>query len=89
MLTTTYNYVSHKNQFKNKFNLNKIELTGMIGGVLSIELYNSIIHTLFGIDKKLSYLPLMLTSVFSAVWIIYSWFLFLNFIFQKIKQKKD
>jgi hypothetical protein len=89
MLTTLFNYGSSKNQFKNKFLLNNIELVGIIGGVLSIEFYNVIIHTLFDIDKKLPYLPLMLTSVYSAIWIIYSWFLFLKFIFQKIKQKND
>jgi hypothetical protein len=42
-----------------------------------IELYNSVFNFYFGFDTKLPYLPLMITSVYCSVLILFCWVKFL------------
>jgi len=47
--------------------------TVFIMGLLPLELYCQGLHRLFGLDRKLPFLPLMLTSVYCAVGVSYVW----------------
>ena len=41
-----------------------------------VQVYCCFLHDLFGLQSKLEFLPLLLTSVSSAIGVIYSWILF-------------
>jgi alpha-1,3-glucosyltransferase len=45
-------------------------------GLILLEIYNLFIHTAFGLAVKFPFLPLLLTSVYCAVGILWSWLLF-------------
>ncbi|RNA17987.1 dolichyl glycosyltransferase, partial [Brachionus plicatilis] len=78
IISVLYNYESLKYQYSKKFKINKIELV-YLSLIIILELYNSILHFVLSFDKKLPYLPLMITSVYCSIGIIYSWLKFLIF----------
>ncbi len=45
-------------------------------GLIVLEIYNLFIHTALGLAVKFPFLPLLLTSVYCAVGILWSWLLF-------------
>lgn len=47
-----------------------------ITGLILLEIYNLFIHTALGLAEKFPFLPLLLTSVYCAVGILWSWLLF-------------
>ena len=75
-----YNYQSLKYQYGKKFLINKIEFF-YLSLIILLEFYNSVLHFMFSFDKKLPYLPLMITSVYCSIGIIYSWVKYLLFNF--------
>jgi len=57
----------------------------MLYGLVILEFYNSLFHRALGIDKRYPYIPLMLTSCYTAFVIFYCWLKFLYVIaFKKI-----
>ncbi|CAF0744393.1 unnamed protein product [Brachionus calyciflorus] len=81
VMSVLYNYEALRYQFKDGFKLKKIEIF-YLGLIILLEFYNSCLHYVISFDKKLPYLPLMLTSVYCSLGIIYSWakYLFLILI---------
>jgi len=47
--------------------------TAYLVGLLPLELYAGTVHHLLGLDRRLPFLPLMLTSVYCAVGVAYVW----------------
>lgn len=90
ILFTFYNFLSLKFQFKNDFKLNTLDKL-CLTGIIILETYNSLIHHSLSIGSKLPYLPLMMTSLFCATFIIFCWarFLFLVLIKQTKKSKNE
>lgn len=74
-----YNYESLRYQYRENFKLNKIEIF-YLSLVVILEFYSSCLHFVISFDKKLPYLPLMLTSVYCAIGVMYSWIKYLYFI---------
>ncbi|CAG2193836.1 ALG8 [Mytilus edulis] len=52
-------------------------------GIVPLEIYNSIIHPVLGLDQRLPFIPLMLTSVYCAIGIMYCWIKFYILTFQE------
>lgn len=79
ILFTFYNYSSLKFQFKGAFKMD-IPCRLALYGLIFLETYNVSIHYILSIDSKLPYLPLMLTSIYCAVFVLFCWFKFLYLI---------
>ncbi|XP_060551291.1 probable dolichyl pyrophosphate Glc1Man9GlcNAc2 alpha-1,3-glucosyltransferase [Ruditapes philippinarum] len=61
-----------------------------IVGIVPLELYNSVIHHCLGLTYKLSFLPLLLTSIYCAIGITYCWLKFYWItLHDKSKQKQS
>jgi alpha-1,3-glucosyltransferase len=45
-------------------------------GIVPLEAYCMFVHSYFGLADKLPFLPLMLTSVYCAVGVVYCWLKF-------------
>jgi alpha-1,3-glucosyltransferase len=67
-------------KIRNRFQVNLFEKF-IIFGVIIIETYNQIIHNLFGFDEKLPFLPLLITSIYCSIFVVYYWIYFLFLIF--------
>lgn len=52
-------------------------------GIIGLQAFYSFGAKMLGIEDKLPFLPLMLISTYSALGVIYSWILYLQFSLQK------
>ncbi|KAH3843091.1 probable dolichyl pyrophosphate Glc1Man9GlcNAc2 alpha-1,3-glucosyltransferase [Dreissena polymorpha] len=81
LLTTVYAFSSIANVYKDKGTSSSLPLLSTVEsvyllGILPLELYNSVGHTLLGLTDKLPFLPLMMTSVYCAIGVTYAWLKF-------------
>ncbi|XP_072941795.1 dolichyl pyrophosphate Glc1Man9GlcNAc2 alpha-1,3-glucosyltransferase [Epargyreus clarus] len=58
--------------------LNRIESLYLYG-LLIICMYENVLHSILGLDKVLPFLPLMITSVYCAIGIFYSWICYYHY----------
>jgi alpha-1,3-glucosyltransferase len=77
-----YAFFSLKYQHRQLFQMRPIHLLFLFG-IVSIELYNNTVHHLFALNERFPYLPLMLTSVFSALGVFFCWLEFLYLTLSK------
>ncbi|CAC5403214.1 ALG8 [Mytilus coruscus] len=81
LLYTVYSFYSLGNIYRIPLTLTQLPLCSTIEtlyllGIVPLEIYNSIIHPGLGLDQRLPFIPLMLTSVYCAIGIMYCWIKF-------------
>ncbi|KAK3576866.1 hypothetical protein CHS0354_012919 [Potamilus streckersoni] len=58
-------------------------------GLVLLELYNNVIHSVLGLSERLPFLPLLLTSFYCAVGVTYTWIKFYWLTFQEKPRKTE
>lgn len=54
-------------------------------GLIPLFFYENFIHSIIGLEEKLPFLPLMLTSVYCSLGVIYSWLkYYIYFMYRKL-----
>lgn len=84
---TVYSFYSLGNLYRIPWTLSQLPLCSTIETlyllcIIPLETYNSLVHPLLGLDKRLPFLPLMLTSVYCAVGVMYCWLRFYRITLQ-------
>ncbi|XP_025085252.1 probable dolichyl pyrophosphate Glc1Man9GlcNAc2 alpha-1,3-glucosyltransferase isoform X2 [Pomacea canaliculata] len=93
MLSTIYTFLSLGNIHGAQRHHLQLPLLSMLEsfylyGIVFLEVYNTFLHFLLGLSEKLPFLPLMLTSVYCAVGIVYCWLRFYSVTLQDKPKKK-
>lgn len=94
LLYTIYSFYSLGNIFRIPWTVNQLPLCSMIEtlylfGIVPVEIYNSVIHQALGLDKRLPFVPLMFTSVYCAIGVMYCWIKFYILTFQQKLKKSN
>ncbi|KAL4236972.1 glycosyl transferase [Mactra antiquata] len=81
VLTTLFNFTSLANVHREAWSYTSLPLLSTIEsiyllGVIPLELYSSIGHYILGLNHTLPFLPLLLTSVYCSIGVIYCWIKF-------------
>ncbi|XP_071121179.1 dolichyl pyrophosphate Glc1Man9GlcNAc2 alpha-1,3-glucosyltransferase-like [Mytilus edulis] len=92
LLYTVYSFYSLGNIYRIPWTLTQLPLCSTLEtlyllGIVPLEIYNSIIHPVLGLDQRLPFIPLMLTSVYCAIGIMYCWIKFYILTFQEKMHK--
>ncbi|XP_045204959.2 probable dolichyl pyrophosphate Glc1Man9GlcNAc2 alpha-1,3-glucosyltransferase [Mercenaria mercenaria] len=92
--TTLYAFTGVANIFRAPWSYTSLPLlstpeTLYLLGIVPLELYNSVIHNSLGLAYKLPFLPLMLTSIYCAIGVIYCWIRFYWITFYKKSKQKQ
>ena len=56
-------------------------------GIIPVEIYNMFLHNCLGFAQKLPFLPLMITSLYSAIGVTYCWLKFYYLTFEDRPKK--
>lgn len=79
LLYTSYSFYSlykiHLSNLHSKYTLPMLSIfeSLYILGLSGVFLYENVVHKMLGLESKLPFLPLMLTSFYCAVGVIYCW----------------